>query len=51
MRDTMKSVQLVHRDRYNCSFWYGYAMKPKTIKAVKKCGRKSARAKMKKIIF
>ena len=51
MRDTMKSVQLVHHDRYNCSFWYGCAMKPKTIKVVKKCGRKSARAKMKKIIF
>ena len=52
MRDTMKSVQLVHHDRYNCSFWYGCcAMKPKTIKAVKKYGRKSARAKMKKIIF
>ena len=52
MRDIMKSIQLTHHDRYNYySFWDGYAMKPKTIKAVKKYGRKSARAKMKKIIF
>jgi hypothetical protein len=47
MKDLMKIAQLSHHDRYNCSFWYGCAIYPKTIKKIKKYGRKSARRKMK----